>query len=88
MHKLLLISLQMSLNLLKSTLIENCKDCLLKTKYHLMETTYLILQLVDGSTGITTNVVSIVALHFCNDFFTGEFQVRIDIEKKFYVSIL
>jgi len=68
----------MSLNLLKTTLITNCEDQLLKAKYHLMETTYLILQLVDSSTGITTIIASVFALHFCENFFTGKFQVCIN----------
>jgi len=71
-----LFPLQMSLSLLKNTLITNCEDHLLKAKYHLMETIHLILQLVYGSIGITTSIASVVALHFCNKFFTTKFQVR------------
>ena len=64
----------MSLSFLKSTLIKNCEDLLLKTKYHLMETTHLLLQF-DGFTGTTSNFASIIALHFCNKYFNSDFQV-------------
>ena len=47
----------------------------LKAKYHLMETTYLILQFFDHITDVTVDCACVVASHLLNNFFTGDFKV-------------
>ena len=65
----------MCLSLLKSTLVTNCEDHLLKAKYHLMETTYLTMQVVGNLNDSSLSIAFITGLHFCNNFFTDDFQV-------------
>ena len=47
----------------------------LKAKYHLMESTYLVLQFFDQITDVTIDCACVVATYLINRFFTHEFKV-------------
>ena len=48
---------------------------LVKVKYHIMETTFTILQLFDHVNDITEECACVVAMHLCNKLFGNNFQV-------------
>jgi len=64
----------MSMSLLKQVAITVLVDHQ-KAKYHIMETTFSILQLFDHVTNDTQEIACVVAQHLCNKLFVNIFQV-------------
>ena len=48
----------------------------LRAKYHIMETTFSILQLFDCITDITEDCTAVVAMNLCHKFFDKTFKVH------------
>jgi len=72
---LFIIDLQFNVSMQKSTRTAVLKDQLLKAKYHLTQTTFLILQLFDHVTDVTADCACVIATYFVEKFFTSEFKV-------------
>ena len=51
------------------------EDQHLKAKYHLTQTTFVILQLFDCVTDVTADCAYGIATYFCEKFFNDKFQV-------------
>ena len=66
--------MQMSISMLKHVASTVLPDNL-RTKYHIMETTFSILQLFDYITDITEDCASVVAVNLCHKFFDKSFKV-------------
>ena len=64
----------MSMNLLKHITSTVLMDHV-KAKYHIMETTFTILQLFDHVNDITEDCACVVAMNLCNKTFGNNFQV-------------
>lgn len=71
----LYIIFQMSVKLMKDLLSLILTDQCIKTKYHIMETVFLILQLSDRINDMTANCVCAISRDFIKKFFTSDFQV-------------
>jgi len=69
--------MQMSMSILKHVASTILMDHL-KAKYHVMETTFSILQLFDHITDITEDCASVVAMKLCHNFFDKNFKVCYD----------
>ena len=63
----------------KSALTAVLKDQYLKAKYHLIQTTFVILQLFDHVTDVTADCACVIATYFCQKIFSNEFQVHIHV---------
>jgi len=54
----------------------------LKAKYHIMETTFSILQLFDHVTDFTQECACVLAMNLCNKLFVDNFQVCYSLTSK------
>ena len=72
----------MSISLLKRITSTVLMDHV-KAKYHIMETTFTVLQLFDHVTDTTEDYACVIALHLCNKFFDN-FQVRLFTKHDIY----
>ena len=66
----------MSLNLVKNLLPTILADRCLKTKYHMMETVFVILQMSDHISDVIADCVCTIARDFNLKFFASDFQVQ------------
>jgi len=69
----------MSMASLKNMLTVTALTERLKTQYHLMEVTFLVLLSFDYITSDVAECAYILACHLCTKYFNEEFQVFINI---------